>query len=53
MARDWSEIEDLTVWDITTNGSPLELMILGATCLTLSVMYLFIKVWCKVKYLRR
>ena len=51
--RDWSEIEDLTVWDIITNGSGLELIILGLTCLVLSVMYFFIGAWYKIRYLRR
>ena len=51
--RDWDELGDLTVWDITTNGSVLELIVLGLVCLMLSVMYFFINAWYKVKYLGR
>ncbi len=46
----WEELEDRTLWDITTNGSPLELMMVSVACSFLAVMYSIIGVYYWVKF---
>lgn len=49
--KDWEELEDMTVWDVTTNEGSLTLLILGLACLVLSAMYLIIGAYFKVKFM--
>jgi len=42
--------EDRTVFEVTTNEGSFTLFVLGLGCIFLSVMYLIITFWYKVKY---
>ncbi len=48
----WEELEDKTLWDITVNGSPIELLWVAFVCNILAVMYSIIRLWCKIKFCR-
>lgn len=47
----WEELENRTLWDITTNGSPLELLDVSVVCALLAVMYSIMGIyyWFKFK----
>lgn len=49
--RPREELEDMTVWDITTNEGSLTMLALGLVCLVLSAMYLIIGIYYKVKFM--
>ena len=44
------ELEDRTLWDITSNEGALTQFMLGIFLLTLSVVYLIISIWVWVKF---
>ena len=44
------QLEDRTVWDVTTNGSIGELLLLGIACFVLVGMYSLIRLWFKIKF---
>ena len=46
----WKELENRTLWDITTDGSPLELMRVSVACSVLAVMYSIIRVLHWIKF---
>jgi len=41
----WEELENKTLWDITTNENPIMLMLIGTVCFILAVMYSIIEVY--------
>ncbi len=45
------QIEDRTVWDVTTNGSVGELLLLGVSCFILAGMYSVVYLHVKIKFL--
>lgn len=47
---DWEELENRTLWDITVNGSPFELLWVSVACFILAVMYSIIKVYYWIKF---
>ena len=46
----WEELEDRTLWDITVNGSPAELLWVSVACSYLAIMYSIIKIYYWVKF---
>jgi len=48
--KDIEELEDKTLWDITTNEGSFTLLVLGILMLILSVMYSLINLYYKVKF---
>lgn len=48
--KDIEELENMTLWDITVNEGALTQLVLGVLLLILSVMYLFINLYCKLKF---
>ena len=46
----WEEWEDRTLWDITVNGSPSELLWVSVICSILAVMYFIIGIYSWVKF---
>ncbi len=48
--RTWEELEDKTLWDITVNGSPCELIWVALACNMLALMYFTVKVYYWIKF---
>ncbi len=46
----WEELEDMTLWDITYNGSPIELVWVSVACALLAVMYSIVKTYYWIKF---
>ena len=46
----WEELEDRTLWDITVNGSPLELVWVSMACAFLAVMYSIMRTYYWIKF---
>jgi len=49
--KPWKELEDMTVWDVTTNEGSLTMLVLGLFCLVLSTTYFILGIYYKVKFM--
>lgn len=48
--KTWEELENETLWDITVNGSPLELLWVSVACSFLAIMYSVINIYYWIKF---
>ena len=48
--KDWEKLEDMTLWDITTNEGALTQLVVGMTMIFLSAMYSYVAIYYKAKY---
>ncbi len=51
--KSWKELEDRTLWDVTTNEGALTMLVLSMVCAILSIMYTVMAVYFKVKFYTR